>query len=191
MVILVFYRQHQTLVKAAQEAGHVYNDDPYSGNPVGVTFSLSSESRKSVRTTAEFAYRELALSLLKLPNWPPPPKLTLKLLLPFAILVVVPNLKENNYFVVTHALVTKVNFDDKKRGGANHAKATGVQVQLPNGGEVTVNLAEGGEVILSAGSYKSPQILELSGVGDKDVLEPLGIEVVEDLKGVGNNCQEQ
>jgi hypothetical protein len=50
-------RQHQTLVKAAQELGHDYNHDPYSGNPIGVTYSLSSQTKQAVRETAEFAYR--------------------------------------------------------------------------------------------------------------------------------------
>ena len=42
------------------------------------------------------------------------------------------------------------------------------------------------EVILSAGSINSPQILQLSGIGPREVLEPLGIEVVVESKDVGN-----
>lgn len=37
---------------------------------------------------------------------------------------------------------------------------------------------------------KSPQILELSGIGDKDILEPLGIKTHVHLPGVGTNLQE-
>lgn len=46
------------------------------------------------------------------------------------------------------------------------------------------------EVILSAGSIKSPQILELSGIGDKTILRPIGIQTVVDAPGVGSNLQE-
>ncbi|KAF9073604.1 GMC oxidoreductase [Rhodocollybia butyracea] len=46
------------------------------------------------------------------------------------------------------------------------------------------------EVILSAGSLKSPQILELSGIGRPDVLSKIGVEVKVPLDGVGENVQE-
>ena len=47
------------------------------------------------------------------------------------------------------------------------------------------------EVILSAGAIRSPAILQLSGIGDAELLNGLGIEVLLDLKGVGRNLQEQ
>ena len=46
------------------------------------------------------------------------------------------------------------------------------------------------EVILSGGAVNSPQLLQLSGIGDPDHLSPLGIQVVHDLKGVGRNLQD-
>lgn len=46
------------------------------------------------------------------------------------------------------------------------------------------------EVILSAGAVQSPQLLELSGVGDPSILNPLGISTVVDLAGVGENLQD-
>jgi choline dehydrogenase len=46
------------------------------------------------------------------------------------------------------------------------------------------------EVILSAGSFGSPKLLELSGIGDPDVLKPLGIDVVHALPGVGRNLRD-
>jgi choline dehydrogenase len=46
------------------------------------------------------------------------------------------------------------------------------------------------EVILSAGAVNSPQLLELSGIGDAQRLAQLGISVVEDLRGVGENLQD-
>jgi len=46
------------------------------------------------------------------------------------------------------------------------------------------------EVILSAGTYSSPQLLMLSGIGPADHLRSVGIDVVQDLPGVGENLQE-
>lgn len=46
------------------------------------------------------------------------------------------------------------------------------------------------EIILSAGSFGSPQILMLSGIGEKELLQKLGIEVVKDLPAVGKNLQD-
>ena len=50
--------------------------------------------------------------------------------------------------------------------------------------------AAGREVILCAGAVQSPQLLELSGVGDRRRLSDLGIPVVADLPGVGENCRD-
>ena len=54
----------------------------------------------------------------------------------------------------------------------------------------TVHVAARGEVILSAGSIGSPQILQLSGVGPAALLRQYGIGVLHDLPGVGANLQD-
>jgi choline dehydrogenase-like flavoprotein len=46
------------------------------------------------------------------------------------------------------------------------------------------------EVILAAGAVHTPQILELSGIGQADILENFNITVRIDLPGVGNNFQD-
>ena len=48
----------------------------------------------------------------------------------------------------------------------------------------------GQEIILCGGAINSPQLLQLSGVGNAADLEKLGIDVVEDLPGVGENLQD-
>ncbi|GGT07907.1 choline dehydrogenase [Planobispora rosea] len=47
-----------------------------------------------------------------------------------------------------------------------------------------------GEVVLCGGAINSPQLLQLSGVGDADLLKPLGVDVVHHLPGVGENLQD-
>jgi choline dehydrogenase len=46
------------------------------------------------------------------------------------------------------------------------------------------------EIVLCAGTYNSPQLLMLSGIGPADHLRSVGIDVIQDLKGVGENLQE-
>ncbi|MEC9268283.1 MAG: choline dehydrogenase [Pseudomonadota bacterium] len=84
-----------------------------------------------------------------------------------------------NLSVVTGALTHKVLLDGKK--------AVGVRYEA--GGKV-VDVKASREVILSAGSVGSPQLLQLSGIGPAEVLKAAGVDVVHDLPGVGGNLQD-
>ena len=53
------------------------------------------------------------------------------------------------------------------------------------------DIAADKEVILAAGTINSPKLLMLSGIGDANTLRSFGIDVVEDLPGVGENLQDQ
>jgi choline dehydrogenase-like flavoprotein len=90
-------------------------------------------------------------------------------------------IKRENYELITWSKVTKIEIEDKK--------ATGVWFR-PNvedeNVESTLIKAEK-EVIVSAGTFHSPQILQLSGVGPRNLLESAGIETKVDLPGVGQN----
>jgi choline dehydrogenase len=90
-----------------------------------------------------------------------------------------PARSRSNLKVITGARVLRVVI---ARG-----KATGVQYVVD--GKVE-SIAATREVILSGGAINSPQLLQLSGVGDPGHLAPLGIAVVHDLKGVGHNLQD-
>lgn len=83
-----------------------------------------------------------------------------------------------NLYVIKHAHVTKVNIDENK-------KVTGVEFIVDN---IKLNANAKKEVILSAGSINTPQILLLSGIGPKKHLKEMGIKVVADLP-VGKNLQ--
>tara|TARA_A100001037_G_scaffold306849_1_gene357075 strand:- start:3002 stop:4552 length:1551 start_codon:yes stop_codon:yes gene_type:complete len=63
-----------------------------------------------------------------------------------------------------------------------------VGVEAESEGEVFIINAK--EIILSSGAIASPQILMLSGVGPKDVLEQFGIPVVKEIDGVGKNLRD-
>lgn len=89
-----------------------------------------------------------------------------------------------NLRVVTEAVVEKVVLE-KHRG---EVVASGVQFSPKSGERITVQVNK--EVILSAGTMKSPQILELSGIGDVKLLKQHGIEVVVDSPNVGENFQD-
>ncbi|KAI0364110.1 GMC oxidoreductase [Pilatotrama ljubarskyi] len=97
-----------------------------------------------------------------------------------------PAIDRPNLHVLTEAYVTKIIISHS-RGTGDAVAARGVEFQHGETGHV-VNVAR--EVILSAGAIKSPQILELSGIGNRSLLEPLGVSVHLDLPGVGENVQE-
>ncbi|TBU49102.1 alcohol oxidase [Dichomitus squalens] len=89
-----------------------------------------------------------------------------------------PNLK-----VLPGSLASRIRF----RQGSHPLVAEGVE--FLNAGKQYLVSAER-EVILCAGAFQSPQILELSGIGKKEVLSSCGIETLVDLPGVGENLQD-
>ncbi|KGA28408.1 choline dehydrogenase [Pectobacterium odoriferum] len=84
-----------------------------------------------------------------------------------------------NLTIVTHALTDKILFDGKRAVGVAYFK-----------GESEQTAKARREVLLCAGAIASPQILQRSGVGPKDLLQRLDIPVVHDLPGVGENLQD-
>ncbi|KAI9668151.1 MAG: hypothetical protein M1821_000971 [Bathelium mastoideum] len=87
------------------------------------------------------------------------------------------NSQRTNLQVYHNTIATKILFDDKRT-------ATGVAVSTAGTAYI---LSARKEIILSAGAFKSPQLLMLSGVGPATTLEQLGIPVISDLPGVGQN----
>lgn len=86
----------------------------------------------------------------------------------------------SNLFVIKKTLATKIIFEP------DTANAIGVEIDL---GNYQYNVYATKEVILSAGSINTPQLLMLSGIGPKKELEEFGIEVISDLP-VGYNLQD-
>ena len=90
-----------------------------------------------------------------------------------------PAMKRPGLTVETLALVTRVLFDGSTARG----------VEVSQKGKLLKFLASR-EVILCGGAINSPQVLQLSGVGDPAALRALGIEIVAPLPGVGANLQD-
>lgn len=90
-----------------------------------------------------------------------------------------PALKRPNLSLATNALVTRILFEGRRAVG----------VEYRRDGRLHRVMARR-EVVLSAGAIGSPQILQLSGVGDPEALSKLGIETVLDRPAVGRNLQD-
>ena len=86
--------------------------------------------------------------------------------------------RRTNLTIKTGAMVTKVLFEGKQ--------AVGVEVII-KGKKQEIRSRE---VVLCGGAINTPQILQLSGIGNASDLERLGIKVVKDLPGVGANLQD-
>jgi choline dehydrogenase len=89
-----------------------------------------------------------------------------------------------NFEVWTSAQVAKLLLENQTDGSQ---RCSGVRVWVGNQ-MVTVSASK--EVILSAGSIASPQLLQLSGIGPAALLQQHGIEVLHDAPGVGGNLQD-
>ena len=89
-----------------------------------------------------------------------------------------------NLTVISDVLVDRIEFDDSTETPI----ATGIRVQHADGSNQQFKAVN--EVILSAGSIGSPQLLQLSGIGDSAFLSKRNIATRVDLPGVGGNLQD-
>lgn len=87
--------------------------------------------------------------------------------------------KRPNLTVITGARATRIVFQGRRASGVSYRK-----------GRESLQVNARHEVILCGGAFNSPQLLQLSGVGRGSDLRKLGIAVVQDLPGVGENLQD-
>jgi choline dehydrogenase len=92
-----------------------------------------------------------------------------------ALAYLLPALGRPNLKVVSETQVSRIVFDGKT--------ATGVECH----GGVKY---EGKEVILSAGAIQSPQLLQVSGIGEKEHLERINVPIVHENANIGQNLQD-
>ena len=84
-----------------------------------------------------------------------------------------------NLTIITNSLVTKLLFEGKQCIGA----------EVKNNNKL-IQYSATKEVILCGGAINSPQILELSGIGNRSILEEKGIQLIHELNGVGENLRD-
>ncbi|KAF2021135.1 GMC oxidoreductase [Aaosphaeria arxii CBS 175.79] len=97
-----------------------------------------------------------------------------------------------NLSVFLNTTALRIVWDEERRSSSGEVVARGVEVETQSGSIEVISLSdETGEIISSAGSIRSPGLLENSGVGNPSILEPLGITPVIDLPGVGGGLQDQ
>lgn len=89
-------------------------------------------------------------------------------------------LENPNLLLYLNSLATRILFDTDKN-------ATGVEIDFSG---TTLTLHARREVIVSAGVFRSPQLLMVSGVGPAAILNEQNISVVADLRGVGQNLMD-
>lgn len=92
-----------------------------------------------------------------------------------------PALSRPNLTCITGARTSKIVIENGRATGVEYIDAKSGQKKIVHAGK---------EVLLSAGAVQSPQILQLSGIGDPEELGKFGIPVVKALKGVGANLQD-
>lgn len=85
----------------------------------------------------------------------------------------------SNLTVLTETLATRIRFEGKR--------AVGIEARSA-GRDVSLNARK--EIILCGGAFNTPQLLELSGVGQRRVLEAAGVPLVHELSMVGENLSE-
>ncbi|MGE3912852.1 MAG: GMC family oxidoreductase, partial [Chloroflexota bacterium] len=90
-----------------------------------------------------------------------------------------PNLGRANLQLITQSRATRLLTDGTKVTGVEYVGPDGVQTIMADR-----------EVIVSAGAFETPKLLMLSGIGPADQLAAHGIEVVQNLPGVGQNLQD-
>ena len=90
------------------------------------------------------------------------------------------SLQDPNYYLYPLTMAQKIIFDGS-------GTATGVEVETL-GAKYAISASK--EVILSAGAIGTPQLLQISGVGPADLLRSIGIPIVADRRGVGQNLQD-
>ena len=99
---------------------------------------------------------------------------------------------DQGHLRVRHLILSSLRSDDKS--SIRGARAVGVEyvndpVTNPEGDSHVRVVRATKLVVVSAGAFGSPEILERSGIGAKDILDKHGVRQIVDLPGVGENYQ--
>ena len=93
-----------------------------------------------------------------------------------------PAKSRSNLTIVTQAHATRILIDGGRAVGEVYAKG--------GRGGATAEVRASREVILSGGAINSPQLLQISGIGPTRLLESIGVDIIHELPGVGENLRD-
>ncbi|KAJ6455580.1 alcohol oxidase [Mycena vitilis] len=162
---------HAPFIQAMKSLGVPYTLDGASGNNAGMwtsNHSIDSQGARSSSASVSACLINSEISTSYYKAYYEPRKLR-------------PNLT-----VITGAQVTRILFNTYLDTSGNMVASS---VAYDKDGELhTISASR--EILICAGTFKTPQLLELSGIGDKAVLAAQDIEVKVDLPGVGANLRE-
>jgi choline dehydrogenase len=176
---LPYFRKAETRAKGGDDyrgdSGPLHVSTGACNNPLYEAFIQAGEQAGYARTEDMNGYRQegfgaMDMTVHKGRRWST------------AMAYLRPAMQRPNVFLRTSALTTRVLFE-----GTDSPRAVGVEV-VHHG--VRMQMRATREVILCGGAINSPQLLQLSGVGDPALLDPLNIPVVAARKGVGENLQD-
>jgi choline dehydrogenase len=171
--VLPYFRKSQRQQRGADEfhgdQGNLGVEDARWINPLAEAF-LDSAAEVGIPRTPDFCRRDIAGSgYYQMTTWKGRRSST-------AAAFLTPAKSRSNLHIVTEALVTKIEVEA--------GVATAVCYER---GGTSRRASARGEIVLAAGSFATPQLLQLSGIGPGALLTGLGVPVVRDLKGVGEN----
>ena len=171
--LLPFFRKSQRQQRGADEfhgdQGGLGVEDARWVNPLAEAF-LDSAADVGIPRVSDFCRRDISgAGYYQMTTWKGRRSSS-------AAAFLAPAKRRANLHVVTEALVTKIDVT------ANEATA----VRYERSGTAHLATARR-EIVLSAGSFATPQLLQLSGIGPGALLSGLGIPVIHDLAGVGEN----
>ena len=95
-----------------------------------------------------------------------------------------PAKRRKNLEIYTKSHVERIEFKEE-----DPRRVSGIRFSR-NRAEQVAPLKEGGEIVFAAGAIGSPQLLELSGIGNGEILKAAGVPVRHELPGVGENLQD-
>ncbi|KAH8893968.1 alcohol oxidase [Thozetella sp. PMI_491] len=94
--------------------------------------------------------------------------------------------QRKNLKLLTSTLVRRIVFEDTG-GSTNAHRATGIMIRSPDGKDTVLSARR--EIILASGALRTPQLLELSGIGGASLLKQLQIPVIVDNPNIGEHVQ--
>ena len=174
--VLPFYRKSQRQQRGADEfhgdEGALGVEDARWVNPLADAF-LDSAAAVGIQRSPDFCRRDIAgAGYYQMTTWKGRRSST-------ATAYLKPARKNPNLHVLTDALATRIELDGREASAILYER-----------GGVQYRARARREIVLAAGSFATPQLLQLSGIGPAAVLREHGIEVAHQLAGVGENLMD-